>query len=158
MDKLKSIEKLKQTLNEASDNLKEQANQLSAAVKEQANLLGDSVKEKAYSMIEDWLAIFPKLESYGLNITSFGLKMGLNPTLEVELQGNSKGFTPEKVTLMLQENKGNNALTMVFKAIKTAYDWHAKTGSHCHFKSIFLKVSVCITPEVMVYLGEPKLM
>lgn len=163
------INKLKQTLAEAGDNLKEQAAQLSDSVKEQAtqltdsvkeqaNLMTSAVKEKAYGLIEDWLEIFPQLESYGLKITSFGLKMGINPMLEVELQGNSNAFTSDKVAKMLEDNKNNNALSTIFKAIKTAFDWHAKTGSDRHFKSIFLKISVSITPEVMVYLGEPKLM
>ncbi|MCU0342099.1 MAG: hypothetical protein MUE30_19690 [Spirosomaceae bacterium] len=170
------INKLKQSIAEASDTLKEQANQLSDSLREQANQLSDSVnqlgdsvkeqannltsavKEKAYGLIEDWLEIFPKLESYGLKITSFGLKMGINPTLEVELQGNSNAFSPDKVAKMLEENQQNNALSTIFKAVKTALDWHAKTGSDRHYKSIFLKVSVSITPEVMVYLGEPKLM
>ncbi len=39
-----------------------------------------------------------------------------------------------------------------------AGDWHTRTGVSCHFKGIFLKTPLCIIPEIMVCLGEPKLM
>ena len=141
------ITQIKKSLNDAGD-----------AVKEQVNHITDSMKEKANAIIEDWLTIFPDLESYGLKIMSFGLKMGISPTLEVELHGNANAFSLPKIEKALAECEGNKALTTVFRTIKTTYDWHAKTGASHHFKSIFLKISISITPEIMVYLGEPKLM
>jgi hypothetical protein len=152
------IDKLKKSLNDASGAVKDQVNTLTEQVSDQITTLTDSVKERANAIIEDWITIFPNLESYGLKIMSFGLKMGINPTLEVELQGNARSFSPEKIDAALADCQGNKALTTVFKTIKTTYDWHARTGANYHFKSIFLKISVSITPEIMVYLGEPKLM
>jgi hypothetical protein len=151
------IEKLKKTISGAGDVIKEQASNLSDAVKEQANNLSDAVKEKTYALIEDWLKIFPNLEGYGFKVTSFGLCMALSPALDVELTGNANAFNIDKLNTIIEENKGNQALTTVFKAIKTAFEWHERTGSDRHFKVVLLKLSIKITPEVKVYLGQPLL-
>lgn len=140
------IEKLKKTISDAGE-----------AIKEQANNITDAVKEKTYALIEDWLKIFPNLEQHGLKITSFGLCMALSPSLDVELTGDANGFTLESLDKILAECKGNQALTTVFKAIKTTYEWHRRTGSDRHFEVILLKLTIKITPEVKVYLGQPLL-
>ena len=151
------LEKLKQTISHAGDTIKEQAGNMTDAIKEQAGNMTDALKEKTYLLIEDWLKIFPNLESHGLKITSFGLSMGISPALDVELRGTAKAFTPEKLEKILEECKGNSALTSVFKAIKTTYELHRKTGTDVKFDALLLQLSVKITPEVKVYLGTPLL-
>ncbi len=151
------LEKLKKTISDAGDSLKEQAGNMSDAIKEQANNMTDALKEKTYLLIEDWLKIFPSLENHGLTIMSFGLCMGISPALDVELRGKAKTFTVESLEQILEDCKGNNALTSVFKAIKTTYEWHRKTGTEGKFDAILIKLSVKITPEVKVYLGTPML-
>jgi hypothetical protein len=83
--------------------------------------------------------------------------MAISPSLDVELSGDANGFTPESLDKILTECKGNQALTTVFKAIKTTYEWHRRTGSDKHFEVILLKLTIKITPEVKVYLGQPLL-
>ena len=140
------LDKLKKTISDAGD-----------AIKEQAVTVSDAIKEKTFLLIEDWLTIFPNLESHGLKIMSFGLSVGISPSLNVELQGKANIFTTEILENLILENKGNQPLTTVFKAIKMTYEWHKKTGTKGRFDIILLQLSVKITPEVKVYLGTPKL-
>lgn len=140
------IEKLRKTITNAGDALKEQATNVS-----------DALKEKTYSLFEDWIKIFPSLENHGFKMTSFGLCVGISPSLDVEMRGKANTFTLEKLDKILEECKGNQALTTVFKAIKKTYEWHLKTGTEGKFDAILLKLSVKITPEVKVYLGTPML-
>lgn len=151
------LNKLKKTISNAGDAIKEQAVTVSDAIKEQAGNVTDAIKEKTFLLIEDWLTIFPNLESHGLKIMSFGLSVGINPSLNVELQGKANIFTTEILENLIIENKGNQPLTTVFKAIKMTYEWHKKTGTKGRFDIILLQLSVKITPEVKVYLGTPKL-
>jgi hypothetical protein len=151
------MKSLKSTLSHASEKLKTQIDDLSDVVREQATTFGDAMREKAISIIEDWLKIFPVLESYGLKVSSFGVKMGLNPMLDVELLGNARQFTPEILQKIIEENKHSATLTTVFKTIKTTYEWYTRTSKDIYFKSIIIKLSISITPEVKVYLGEPRL-
>ena len=151
------LNKLKKTISNAGDAIKEQAVTVSDAIKEQAGNVTDAIKEKTFLLIEDWLTIFPNLESHGLKIMSFGLSVGISPSLNVELQGKANIFTTEILENLILENKGNQPLTTVFKAIKMTYEWHKKTGTKGRFDIILLQLSVKITPEVKVYLGTPKL-
>lgn len=151
------LDKIKKTIADAGDVIKEQATNMTDVIKEQASNVSDSIKEKTYLLIEDWLTIFPALEGHGLKIMSFGLSVGLSPALDVELRGKPTAFTVESLAKLIEENKGNQPLTTVFRAIKTTYEWHAKTGAKGSFNSILLKLSVKITPEVKVYLGTPLL-
>ncbi len=162
------LDKLKKTISNAgdaikeqavtvSDAIKEQAGNVSDAIKEQAGNVSDAIKEKTFLLIEDWLTIFPNLESHGLKINSFGLSVGISPSLDVELHGKANIFTTEILENLILENKGNQPLTTVFKAIKMTYEWHKKTGTKGKFDIILLQLSVKITPEVKVYLGTPKL-
>ncbi len=156
------FDKLKKSINTASDSLKEQAVQLTDSMKEsvieKTTVLTDAVKEKTNQLFDDWLKIFPDLENYGLKVMSFGFCMGISPALDVELRGSAADFAPERLEEILGEVASNRALSTVFKAIKTTFNLHAKTGSNYHhFDVILIKLSIKITPEVMVYLGQPLL-
>ena len=142
----------------AKEKAKETTSQLSIAVKEKATNVTDAIKDRTLSLVDDWLKIFPNLEDYGLKITSFGISMSISPILDVELQGEAEDYSTEKLEAILEEVKGNNALTTVFKTIKLTYEWHKKTGGECYFDKIHIKLTVGMSPQVMVYLGEPKLM
>ena len=141
-----------------TDAVKEKTTELTDAVKEKTTELTDAVKEKTNQLFDDWLKIFPDLENYGLKVMSFGFCMGISPALDVELRGSAADFASERLEEILAEVGGNRALSTVFKAIKTTYNLHAKTGSNYHhFDVILIKLSIKITPEVMVYLGQPLL-
>lgn len=137
------IDKIKKALQDATD-----------VIKEQTNNLSEGAKEKTYQLIDEWLQIFPKLEIYGLEITSFGLNVAISPALEVELVGDHKKFSQERLQQILQENKDSAALTSVFTTIKTAYTLHRKTYASLR-DPLIVKVRVKITPEINVIIGEP---
>lgn len=136
------------------DKLKETLFQASELVREQANTFSDTAKERSYQIIEDWLEIFPRLEEYGLKITSFGVSIAISPSLEVELKGEHSDFSLERIKEILEINKGNTALTSVFTAIKTTYNLHQRTKTELR-DPLILKIKVKLTPEINVYLGEP---
>ncbi len=136
------------------DQLLERLQQLSDVVADQANNFGESTKEKGYQLIEDWITVFPKLEANGLLITSFGMGMGLSPSLEVEMRGKMADFSKEKIDTILAENKLNRPINTVFKAIQTTIDLHDKIGATCP-DPLIVKVKVQIPPEVRVILGTP---
>jgi F420-0:gamma-glutamyl ligase len=156
--KVATIEQATHFSDAAIEKAKETSTQLSVAVKEKANSVTDAIKDKTFGLVEDWLKIFPSLENHGFIITSFGISMSISPILEVELCGEAEDFSVEKLDTILEEVKGNNALTTVFKTVRMTYDWHKKTGGDCYFDKVYIKLTVGISPQVMVYLGEPKLM
>ena len=139
------------------DKIKESLFQASEIIKEQAANIGDATKEKSQQLIDDWLKVFRRLEEYGFKITSFGLGVAISPSLEVEMEGDAEIFSIERINELLEENKGSSSLTSIFKAIKTTYELHGKISSQT-YDVILLKVYVKITPEIKVVLGEPKLL
>jgi hypothetical protein len=140
------IDKIKKALQEAGDAIKEQTTQIS-----------EGAKEKTYQLIDEWLQIFPKLEIYGLKITSFGLHVAISPALEVELVGEHKKFGQDRLQQILAENKDSAAMTSVFTTIKTAYSLHRKTYADLR-DPLIVKIRVKITPEINVIIGEPMIM
>ncbi|HFB99437.1 MAG TPA: hypothetical protein ENJ53_01400 [Phaeodactylibacter sp.] len=138
------------------DKIKESLFQASEIIKEQASNIGDATKEKSQQLIDDWLKVFRRLEEYGFKITSFGLSVALSPSLEVEMEGDAKIFDLEHIKELLEENSSSSSLSSIFKAIKTTYEMHDKISSQT-YDVVLLKVFVKITPEIKVVLGEPKL-
>jgi len=137
------IDKIKRTIKELSD-----------TVQEQATTFGASARERSFEMIEEWLRIFPKLEMYKLEITSFSLGVAISPSLEVELVGKHEDFSQERLQEILTENKGSTGVTLVFNTIKTAYSLHRKTYAALN-DPLIVKIKVKISPEVQVFIGEP---
>lgn len=150
------IDKLKETLNQASEILKEQTSNIGEVIKEGTSTISDAAKEKSQKLIEDWLMVFRRLEEYGFKITSFGLGVAISPSLEVEMEGSAEQFTLERINELLEENKESSSLSSVFKTIKTTYELHGKISSQ-KYDLVLVKVLVKITPEIKVVLGEPKL-
>lgn len=138
------------------DKLKETLSQASEIIKEQTSNIGEAAKEKSQKLIDDWLRVFRRLEEYGFKITSFGLGVAISPSLEVELEGSTKDFNLERIKVLLEENKDSTSLSSVFRTIKTTYELHNKISSQ-EYETILIKVMVKIAPEIKVVLGEPKL-
>lgn len=138
------INKILDGINEAGNVLKEQAGNLSGMT-----------KEKAYQIIEDWLQIFPKLQAYGLRVTSFGLSIALSPALEVELMGKREDFTDERLIEIISENADDKATTLVMNTIKNTYRMYAKAGVPPQ-DPLLLRICVKIPPEVNVFIGTPQ--
>ncbi len=137
------IDKIKQTIRELTD-----------AVQEQASTFGENAKEKGYQIIDEWLQIFPKLELYKLEITSFSLGVAISPLVEVELVGKHEDFTKERLQQIMEETRRNTALSLVFSTINMAYSMHRKTYATLR-DPLIVKIKIKISPEVRVFIGEP---
>ena len=136
--------------------IQESLQQAGEALKDQITGLSDTAKEKTYAVIDDRLKILPPLQEYGLVITSFGLELSLNPSLEVELKGKVSDFTDEKIEEILQENKNNRELSSVISAIKATLGFYKKAGD-LPAKPLFVKLNIGVPPRVQVFLGAPKI-
>jgi hypothetical protein len=137
------LDKIKQALQEAGDLLKDQA-----------TAFGEGAKEKSYQLIDDWLKVFPQLELYGLEITSFSLSVALSPALEVELVSKHEKFPKERLDQIIAENKGKAALLSVFTTIKTTYQFHRRIYANLR-EPLIVKIRIKISPEIRVFIGEP---
>ncbi len=137
------LEKIQRALHEATE-----------TIKMQASSLGDSAKEKTYRLIEEWLKIFPKLEIYGLEMTSFALGVAISPSLEVEMKGEHDNFSTERIDQILEENKGSAAMFSVFNTIKMAYSLHRRTYANLE-EPLIVKIRIRLSPEIKVYIGKP---
>lgn len=137
------IDKIKKILQDASE-----------AVKDQTTALSDSAKERSFRLIEEWLQIFPRLESYGFEITSFALGAAISPSVEVELTAPHGQFPMAKIQAIIEENKKTSGVNTVFTTIRTAYQLHEKTDSPIR-EPLVVKVSIRISPEIKVFLGKP---
>lgn len=137
------IDRFKKAIQDASDLLREQASQI-----------GDSARKGSFKVIEDWLKIFPALELYGLEITSFALSVAINPALEVELKADHHQFPTERLNEILTEVKGSTGLTSVFSTIKTTYGLHRQTAASLR-DPLIVKIHIRLSPEIKVYIGEP---
>jgi hypothetical protein len=131
--------------------------QAGESLKEQAGNIGESAKEKSYQIIEDWVAVFPKLEGYGLRITSFSLAVAINPSLEVEFVGSHVDFTEERLATLLEENKNSAILRTIFTTIRTTYRLHQRIN-HRLEDPLILKLKVRLSPEVRVFIGKPEVL
>lgn len=137
------IDRLKKTIQEATELLREQASSF-----------GEGAKEKSYQVIDEWLQVFPKLEVYGLEITSFSLSVAISPALEVEMAGKHEDFPKEKIQRIIRENKGNAAILSLMNTIKTTYTLHRKTYANLN-DPLIVQVRIRLSPEIKVYLGKP---
>ena len=139
------FEKIKSTMQQAGD-----------TIKGQAIALGEAAKEKGFQIIETWISIIPKLEAYGMNANYFSVSLSINPMLEVELQAFTADFPEERILLLLEENKDNTPLRLVFSAIKTTYQLHKKALIQMQ-EPLSVKIKVRLSPEIKVSLGRATL-
>jgi len=126
----------------------------SSFIKDQASNIGDSAKEKAYALIHEWMSVFPKLEEYGLEMSSFALSIAISPAVEVEMTGLHEQFTMERIDEILKECKQKPALQSVFTTIKSTYSLYDRMGKP-YTDPLILKIRIRISPEIRVYIGLP---
>lgn len=137
------IDQIRRALQEATEMLRNQANNL-----------GVGAKDKAYELIEKWLVIFPKLEIYGLEISSFALSVAISPALEVELIGKHQDFTFDRIQEIITENRNSPAMLSVFNTIKTTYTLHRRVYATLK-DPLIVKIKIRLSPEIKVFLGQP---
>lgn len=136
-------------LDDLFNNAKKGLNDLASGV-------GGGLGEKTMAVIEDWLEIFPQLAQYGLEITSFSMSVALSPGLNVELLGRHGDWSDAAIAQRLRDHKQDKALTLVFSTIRTAYRMQRRTKAPLR-EPLILKITVKLTPEVRVVLGQPLL-
>jgi len=133
----------------------ETAKQTGEFLKEKAGTAGQAAADSIVSAIEKWLEEFPKIESYGLEIRTFGFTMGLSPALEVEMVGNHATFTPEHLAKILSENKSGSLTGMIFSAVKTTYKLHGKIAKTPD-DPLIIRIKLALSPEIAVFIGRPR--
>ena len=136
------IDKIKKSFTTAGD-----------LIKEQASAIGDAAKQKGFLIINDWISVLPKMESYGLETTFFSLSVSINPTLEVELKGDAEKFDQAYCEKLIEENKGSTPMNLAFNAIKTTNQLYRRTGMKT-LNPLILRLKVRLSPEVRVSYGE----
>lgn len=140
-------------MKEQINTLLETARNAGSAIKEKAVGVGQGAVDSTVEAIERWLEEFPKIESYGLKISSFSFIMRLSPSLDVELRGKHSTFKKERLDEILAENKSTSLTGMVFTAIRTAYRLHGKIASKPQ-DPIIVKIRLSLSPEISVFIGE----
>lgn len=123
-------------------------------IREKAVAAGQAAMENTVQAIEKWLEEFPKIESYGLQVSNFAFIMGLSPSLEVELTGSHHSFPMEKLSEILLEHKSGSLTGMVFNAVKTAYRLHGKIAQTPE-EPLIVKIRLSLSPEISVFVGRP---
>ncbi len=135
------------------DKFKKGIQQAGDLLKEQASNLGDSAVEKTYNVFEQWAYVFPTLDEYGLKMQSFAISVSISPAMEVYLLGVAADFTPDKLEPIKEACKDRKLVTSVLKTIQTTYELHQKTEATL-FEPIHVKITVKISPEIKVILGD----
>ncbi|MBX2929168.1 MAG: hypothetical protein KF852_15135 [Saprospiraceae bacterium] len=123
-------------------------------LKDQASTLGHGAREKSQEVIEEWLAVFPRLEAYGFHVNSFSLGVSINPSLEAELRAPHEAFPPERIEEYLKETQTSTALQMVFTTVKSAYTLYRKAKLPLRGELI-VRLRIRISPEIRVVIGSP---
>ncbi len=137
------LEKLNKVFNDLGDELKKQSGNI-----------GEGARHKTEKILDEWLQIFPKLEIYGLSISSFSLAVAISPSVEVELVGDHEKFSQDRLQSIIDANKTSTALTTVLTTIKTAYSLHRRTYADLK-DPLIVKIKIKISPEVRVFIGQP---
>ncbi len=136
------------------DQIKTQLDSAQKKAKKAATDFSDAAREKGMAMIESWVEILPTVEKQGLEITSFGLTLGLSPSLEVELQGSVGACTTERLDEILSENDQNSTVKWIFQAIRTTVQMHARANAS-PIEPLIVKIRVRLSPEIQVFVGKP---
>lgn len=110
----------------------------------------EKVTGKTFSVVDNWLQIFPDLEDYGFTIKSFGVTMSISPVLDVQMSGKAAEFTEERLEQILDEVKGNRALSTIFRTVLMTYDWRERAGIQSTAQTLFIKLAIGVSPQVMV--------
>jgi len=137
------IEKLWQTLYDAA-----------GSIKDQASTIGQGAREKSQEAIEEWLAVFPRLEAYGFRVTHFSLGVSISPSLEVEMRAAHETFPPERIDQYLETTRASTALQLVFNTVKSTYALYRKAKLPLRGELI-VRLRIRISPEIRVIIGAP---
>ncbi len=123
------------------------------SAKNAASGASQAALDSTIQAIEKWLEEFPKIESYGLQISNFSFIMRISPSLEIELKGNHEDFPISRLDEIIAQNKKTSLVGMVFTAIRTAYRLHSKIASKPD-ELLLVKLRLSISPEISVFIGK----
>lgn len=123
-------------------------------IKDQASHIGQGAREKSQEVIEEWLAVFPRLEAYGFRLTNFSLGVSINPSLEAELRAAHETFPMERIDQYLETTRSSTALQLVFNTVKSTYTLYRKSKLPLRGELI-VRLRIRISPEIRVIIGTP---
>lgn len=141
---------MKTKFNQLLDDAKSAGNK----IKEKASEIGQAASDKVVTTMEHWLEEFPRIESYGLKISSFSFIMAISPKIEIEMIGSHADFSAKRLDEIIAELNGSSLSAMIFKAIRTTYSLHRKVAQELE-DPLIVKIRLSITPEVSVFIGRP---
>lgn len=141
---------MKTKFNQLLDDAKSAGNK----IKEKASEIGQAASDKVVTTMEHWLEEFPRIESYGLKISSFSFIMAISPKIEIEMIGSHADFSAERLDEIIAELNGSSLSAMIYKAIRTTYSLHRKVVQELE-DPLIVKIRLSITPEVSVFIGRP---
>ena len=120
---------------------------------EQVFIVGKLTRDRIEGLILSWVNVFPMLESNHLQVSSYGVNVGMNPSLDVELIGDPLMINEHTLPGIIASLGNNRPAITVFRAIQKAILWHRKMSIHSPYDKIYVKLLISIQPEVKVYLG-----
>lgn len=135
------------------DSLIETAMNAGATLREKAAGVGQSAMEGTLEAIERWLEEIPRIESYGLKVSSSSFVMRLSPSLDIEMRGQHALFPPARLEEILAQQKTASLSGMVFTAMRTAYRLHSKIAPAPQ-EEMVIKIRLSLSPEISVIIGE----
>ena len=124
---------------------------------EQVFVVGRLTRDKIEGLIYSWVNVFPELESHHLRVSSYGVNVGMTPSLDVELIGDPAIINEQSLPGIISDLGGNRPAVTVFRAIQKSIQWHRKMSIQTPYDRIYVKLLVSATPEIKVYLGTPVL-
>ncbi|HMX41138.1 MAG TPA: hypothetical protein PK971_05370 [Saprospiraceae bacterium] len=135
------------------ENLIETAMSAGATLREKAAGVGQSAVEGTLEAIERWLEEIPRIEGYGLKVSSFTFVMRLSPSLDIEMRGKQADFSAARLDHIVAQQKTASLSGMVFTAMRTAYRLHSKVALAPH-EDVVVKMRLSLSPEISVIIGE----
>jgi poly-D-alanine transfer protein DltD len=146
-DILKSIQ-------ETSEMVMEKATELNETAKEKIKEAKDQTKEKAFGIIEEWVEMVPQLTQMGLELTSFGVSMSISPRLLIELKGDPKLFTKERIANLALKHEEDRSIKLFLKVLDSSLSLHQKTKQNLP-EDMYVRIEVKLSPEINVFIGKP---
>ena len=126
----------------------------SEVIREKASALGQDAKDKTSKLLDEWLGVFPDLLAMGFEMTSFSVGYAISPSINVELKANPEDFSIEQLSELIEQHREKRTLTSVLSSIKSARALYERMDMEIR-SPLIVKVKVKITPEIVVYFGQP---
>jgi gas vesicle protein len=149
-------EMLREKVDQTEEIIRDRASQTGDALRDKVNQMSEAAKEAALRLINDWIDVLPQIEGYGLKIVSFCVATSISPSLEVELKGKMANFTDEQLKAIIEENQSNPTVKFFFNVLATSLNFYQRSKASVK-DPLYVQMIITLSPEIKVFVGEPKL-